>query len=187
MPTVLLNFIITVSIDCSTTDMLIFYPIQGDKTMQFKKVSNRIQVLAYRGYDKIKCRSIIKMVGSLDGHTFEPTDGLLNSITAQEKLELQSYIERERQEANKKLLQEDINKSACNIKKVTDALKSGDFEFPEGWSDEMWKAIDSLTHAMRRAGFKRPPRKPKKAPQSALSVQAMFDIEKTQKMSPDPI
>lgn len=161
--------------------MLIFCPTQGDKTMQFKKVSNRIQVLAYRGYDKIKCRSIIKMVGSLNGHTFEPTDGLLNSITAEEKLELQSYIERERQEANKKLLQEDINKSACNIKKVTDALKSGDFEFPEGWSDEMWTAIDSLTHAMRRAGFKRPPRKPKKAPQSALSVQAMFDIGKNTK------
>lgn len=155
--------------------------------MQFKKVSNRIQVLAYRGYDKIKCRSIIKMVGSLDRHTFKPTDGLLKNITVEEKLELQSYIEREIQEVNKRILQEDINKSACNIKKVTDALKSGDFEFPEGWSDEMWTAIDALTHAMRRAGFKRPPRKPKKAPQSALSVQAMFDIGRTQKMPQNPI
>lgn len=167
--------------------MLTLSPTQGDKNMQFKKVSNRIQVLAYRGYDKIKCRSIIKMVGSLDRHTFKPIDGLLKNITVEEKLELQSYIEREIQEVNKKILQEDINKSACNIKKVTDALKSGDFEFPEGWSDEMWTAIDALTHAMRRAGFKRPPRKLKKAPQSALSVQAMFDIGRTQKMPQNPI
>lgn len=150
--------------------------------MQFKKTGKRIQVLVYRGYDKEKKRSIIKMLGSLDRYTYEPTDGLINSLTEDEKIELQSYIEKERQYGEKILIQYDINNSVCHIKKITDALKSGDFEFSKEWADEMWTALDSLNQAMRKAGFKRPQKKPVKCPESSLSVQAMFDIENIKKI-----
>lgn len=150
--------------------------------MQFKKVGKRIQVLVYRGYDKEKKRSIIKMLGSLDRYTYEPTDGLINSLTEDEKIELQSYIEKERQYGEKILIQYDIDNSVCHIKKITDALKSGDFEFSEEWADEMWTALNSLNQAMRKAGFKRSQKKPVKGPESSLSVQAMFDIENIKKI-----
>ena len=69
--------------------------------MQFKKVGKKIQVLAYRGYDKEKRRSIVQLLGTLDAYTLEPSTGLLDSLTVDEKIELQSYKENIKQQ-NKK-------------------------------------------------------------------------------------
>jgi len=69
--------------------------------MQFKRQGKKIQVLAYRGYDKEKRRAIIKMLGSLDAYSFDAQVSLLNNLTDDEKIELQSYIENERQFVDK--------------------------------------------------------------------------------------
>ena len=49
--------------------------------MQFKRQGRRVQVLAYRGYDKEKRRAIVKMMGSYDVYSYEPSDGLIDSLT----------------------------------------------------------------------------------------------------------
>jgi len=64
--------------------------------MQFKKVGQRIQVLRYEGYDKDRRRAIVKMVGSVHNRTFEPTVGLIESLTDDERVELDEFIERKR-------------------------------------------------------------------------------------------
>ena len=84
--------------------------------MQFKKQGNRVQVLAYRGYDKVKRRAIVKMLGSYDVHSYEMTDGLLDNMTAEEKEELQSYIEKERQSDQKEIRQYNVKLIDSRIK-----------------------------------------------------------------------
>jgi hypothetical protein len=37
--------------------------------VQFKPVGNRIQLVAYRGYDQEKRRAIVKVLGSIDAYS----------------------------------------------------------------------------------------------------------------------
>lgn len=135
--------------------------------MQFKRQGRRVQVLAYRGYDKEKRRAIVKMMGSIDVYSYEPSDGLIENLTDEEKTELQSYIETERQSAEKRIRQYSAKSAASRIKEVADTIQGGDFEPSEAWAADTWAAIEALTKAMRKAGYPRPrkaPQKPRKAP-----------------------
>lgn len=124
--------------------------------MQFKRQGRRIQVLAYRGYDKDKRRAIVKMVGSLDGYSFTPSDGLIDSLTAEENKELQSYIEKERQSSKDRIRQSVTQYVASQIKTAADSLTAGEFAPSDTWAAETWAAIDALSKAMRKAGQPRP-------------------------------
>ena len=120
--------------------------------MQFKRQGRRVQVLAYRGYDKEKRRAIVKMMGSIDVYSYEPSDGLIENLTDEEKKELQSYIETERQAAEKRNRQYSAKSAASRIKEVADTIRAGDFEPSEAWAADTWAAIEALTKAMRKAG-----------------------------------
>ena len=135
--------------------------------MQFKKVGGKIQVLAYRGYNPEKKRAIIKLLGSMSAYTFTPTVGLLENLTDEERTELQSYIETERQAAEKESRQYAAKSVARQIKKAADAINAGDFEPSEEWAADTWAAIDALTKAMRRSGYPKPKKMPQKAPEAA--------------------
>ena len=74
--------------------------------MQFKPQGRRVQVLAYAGYDKDKKRAIVKMLGSYDSYNLEPSDGLINNLTDEQKTELQSHFEEVRQSREKESLQQ---------------------------------------------------------------------------------
>ena len=124
--------------------------------MQFKKMGRRVQVLAYRGYDKDKRRAIIKMMGSYDVHSYEPSDGLIESLTDDEKKELQSHIEKERHEAEKWRRQYSAKNAYSQINDVAGVISSGDFVPSEEWIAKTWDAIGALSKAMRRAGYRRP-------------------------------
>lgn len=150
--------------------------------MQFRKNGKRINVLAYRGYNKEKRYSIIKSLGTLDAYTLEPTVELINNLTEDEKIELQSYINRQIQYREKIDIQYIADNLYCSIEKVTTLLKSKDFELADDWGAKVWAAWDSLAREMRKAGFKRPSKTSKNSPKSHFSVQAMFDTGKTQKM-----
>ena len=63
--------------------------------MQFKEQKGRVQVLAYDGYDKEKRRAIVKMLGSFDRYTYSPSVGLLENLTDEQMMELQSEIEKD--------------------------------------------------------------------------------------------
>lgn len=136
--------------------------------MQFKRQGSRIQVLAYRGYDKDKRRAIVKMVGSLDGYSFTPSDGLIDSLTAEEKEELQSYIEKERQSNKDRMRQSVTQYVASQIKTAADSLTAGEFTPSDTWAAETWAAIDALSKAMRKAGHPRPAKVAAKATETPV-------------------
>lgn len=144
--------------------------------MQFKRQGQRVQVLAYRGYDKEKRRAIVKMLGSYDAYSYEPTVGLIDSLTEEEKKELQSHIENERHKSEKMLRQYDLTHIASRIKNVADTVQEDGFEGSEAWAAETWEAIDTLTKALRKAGYS----KPKKAPQRHESPQ--YDLQHVLKL-----
>ena len=140
--------------------------------MQFKRQGRRVQVLAYRGYDKEKRRAIVKMMGSIDVYSYEPSDGLIDSLTDEEKKELQSHIETERQEAEKRSRQYSAKSAASRIVEVADTIKAGDFEPSEAWAADTWAAIEALTKAMRKAGYPKLRKAPQKAADAPMPGQA---------------
>jgi len=139
--------------------------------MQFKRQGRRVQVLAYRGYNKEKHRAIVKMMGSYDVYSYKPSDGLINSLTDDEKKELQSHIEKERQEAEKRNRQYYAKSAASQIKEVADMIQGDDFEPSEAWAADTWAAIETLTKALRKAGYNKPRKAPKKAADAPISGQ----------------
>ena len=140
--------------------------------MQFKRQGRRVQVLAYRGYDKEKRRAIVKMMGSIDAYSYEPSDGLIENLTGEEKTELQSYIETERQAAEKRSRLYSAKSAASRIKEVADTIKAGDFEPSEAWAADTWAAIEALTKAMRKAGYPQRRIAPQKAADAPMPGQA---------------
>lgn len=147
--------------------------------MQFKRQGRRVQVLAYRGYDKQKRRAIVKMMGSIDAYSYEPSDGLIDNLTDEEKKELQSYIETERQAAEKLSRQYSAKSAASRIKEVADTIRGGDFEPSEAWAADTWAALDELSKAMRKAGYPKPRKAPKKAADAPMPAQAGLPLGDT--------
>ena len=140
--------------------------------MQFKRQGRRVQVLAYRGYDKEKRRAIVKMMGSIDVYSYEPSGGLIENLTDEEKTELQSYIETERQAAEKRSRVYYAKSAASRIKEVADTIQGGDFEPSEAWAADTWAAIEALTKAMRKAGYPKLRKAPQKAADAPMPGQA---------------
>ena len=99
--------------------------------MQFKPQGRRVQVLAYAGYDKDKKRAIVKMLGSYDSYNLEPSDGLINNLTDEQKTELQSHFEEVRQSREKKAYNS-AKYTASGLRRVAQALESGAFEADAG-------------------------------------------------------
>jgi len=134
--------------------------------MQFREAKGRIQVLAYRGYDKEKRRSVVQLLGSIDKYDLKPTDTLLERMTDEQKQELQSYIKNERQSRDEASKRGAARYLHSQIKTVADSLTTGVYEPDAAWADQVYQAIDELTAKMRKAGFRRP-KKPAKAKKAA--------------------
>lgn len=138
--------------------------------MQFKRVKGKIQVLAYRGYDKEKRRAIVKMLGSIDAYNYSMSDGLQDYMTVEEKQELQSYIESMRQSDKNRSLQYMTEGLHSRIKEVSDSLAAEEHYMTDDIAIRLYAAIDDLQKAMRKAGYKRPARakkQPVACPQTA--------------------
>jgi len=125
--------------------------------MQFREQGKRIQVLGYRGYDKAKRRAVVKLLGSFDRYTFTPSDGLLESMTDDEKLELQSHMETMRQSQQKAIGQHHMKNLASHIKSVCDSMTDehdGSIINKE-YASQIYEAVDSLTKKLRKLGYSR--------------------------------
>jgi hypothetical protein len=123
--------------------------------MQFTRAGNRIQVRAYRGYNKEKKRSDVKLLGSLEAYTYEPSDDLLSNMTDDEKKELQSYIEKERLSYKKTMFLTHTKYAASQLVEIANALRSQEFSPGEEWAAEMFDAMSVLTKALAKRGYKR--------------------------------
>jgi hypothetical protein len=86
--------------------------------MQFRKVGKRIRVLAYRGYDKDKRQSVIKMLGSFDAYTHETPVELLDNLNDEEKAELKDYINGLKQQSSERYEQILISHLGRDVVKV---------------------------------------------------------------------
>ena len=129
--------------------------------MQFKRSGRRIQILAYRGYDREKKRGIVKLLGSMDAYTYEMGDGLADILTAEEKSEVQAYIE------NKRKSEQDAHQSyvaqtlAERMNDVAESIDTETFKGSDGWAAETWAAIERLKKSLRKAGYAKPQKPPK--------------------------
>jgi hypothetical protein len=128
--------------------------------MQFRQSGNRVQVLAYRGYDKEKRRATVKLLGSFDRHGFGMSDGLMDALNDDEKAELQSHIKSIRQSHDEDYRQSVTKNVDSFISKASDCLSNGECDgllTPE-YASRVYASIDSLTKVLRKRGFKRPPK-----------------------------
>lgn len=126
--------------------------------MQFKEQKNKVQVLAYEGYDKEKRRTIVKMLGSFDRYDYSLSVGLLERLTVEQKKELQSEIEKRRQSDDKRMNSYIISDSHSRINKIADIISSGEYDSQAIMADKIWEAMDLLARSLKRAGFKKPHR-----------------------------
>ena len=128
--------------------------------MQFKKAGRKIQVLAYRGYDKEKKRAVVKMLGSLDDYDYKPTDGLIESLTDDEKKELQSYIENDKQSKEKQRRQSSVKYIHSHIDFASDSLTKHGATLSDSEAGRLWESIDALGKALKKSGHKPVKKKP---------------------------
>lgn len=124
--------------------------------MQFKKAGKRIQVLAYRGYDKEKKRAVVKMLGSLDSYSYGPSDGLIESLTEEEKKELQSYIDEQRQSRDNEYRQSSVKYLPSSIKAATDSITNHGVSLSGEEAARLWEAMEALGKALKKSGHPRP-------------------------------
>jgi hypothetical protein len=130
--------------------------------MQFREQANKIQVLAYRGYDKNKRRSIIKMLGSFDRYSFKLSDGLLDNLTDEEKKELAAYIDKMRQ-TNEERSKQYLMSSVIDALVKADALLIAGMAFDitrldADRANSVWRSIKALESMLETAGYPRPKR-----------------------------
>lgn len=121
--------------------------------MQFRKRTNRIQVLAYRGYNREKNRNIVKMLGSLDARSFEPSNGLMEKLTTEEQDELNAYVETKKALVRIDDLQVKTRAIPADIADIAIAITAGDLYPTEQWAQSLWFGIDLLSKAMRKTGL----------------------------------
>lgn len=130
--------------------------------MQFREQANKIQVLAYRGYNKVKRRAEVKMLGSIDRYSFKLSDGLLDKLTDREKEELTAYIEKLRQSSEERSRQY-VMSSVIDRLAEADALLVAGMSFDITRLDAeraaaVWRSIKALESMMTEAGYPRPKR-----------------------------
>ena len=133
--------------------------------MQFKKVGKKIQVLAYRGYDKEKRRSVVQLLGTIDAYSLEPSLGLLDSLTIEEEKELQLYKENTRLQYKKQYDSHSILSIASRINSVSILLETPEnYSIGEEWGGRVWDSIEKLQKALKKAGYAKPKKEPKAKP-----------------------
>ena len=128
---------------------------KGIQDVQFKEQGGKVQVLVYVGYDKVKCRAIVKMVGSFDKYTYKPSAGLLDKLTVEQRDELQAECDKRRQVALGLNRKHYINALGANLRGAYDAL-NGDVPMTAEQAADVWAAMGDLVKAMRKAGHVRP-------------------------------
>lgn len=134
--------------------------------MQFKEVGKRIQVLAYRGYDKEKKRAVVKLLGSFNKYSYEMSDGLEESLTDAEKEEVQSYIKKIQQSFNEDMLRSLPFLICSQIEHLSNSLNTKETDISNTQADAIWTRMELMAKALRKAGHKKPA-KPVKKPVDA--------------------
>jgi len=119
--------------------------------MYFKKAGNKIQVLAYRGYNKEKKRANVKMIGSIDRYTFTPTERHKDSITESEYKEIEAYIEAVQQADIDTVKKISLDTLVHNLRSANSALET--LDITEDQAKKIWEEVETLGKRLRKQGF----------------------------------
>jgi hypothetical protein len=128
--------------------------------MQFRQQGNRIQVLAYRGYDREKSRASVKLVGSFSLSGGDLSIGLVEALNEQERAELQSRLDFVRQNHDREMHGIYAKVIAQHMATVAAALSRPEFDelVTREYADSVYASMDALAKALRRRKLKRIPK-----------------------------
>lgn len=124
--------------------------------MQYKEQGSKVHVLRYKSYDKVKKRSVVEMIGTIDIATLAPSDGLIGKLSDGEKEELQAEISRRRQAAEKSNRQYCAETVASRMVLAADCLAAGEYAIPSEQAAAIWTAMAKLGKALRKSGNPKP-------------------------------
>ena len=125
--------------------------------MQFKRVGNRIQLLAYEGYDKAKKRARVRMLGAFSAYSPRPDEKLISKLDPEQRAELDAWIEDLNQ--RQKQLQSEISAQRAEqtlaelAGHLNDARKSSAIVTDQ--AQAIYAQLDAISKVLRGAGFKR--------------------------------
>ena len=124
--------------------------------MQFKKVGDRVQVIKYDGYDKVKKRAITSILCSFSKDALIAPTEFMSELTIAQYNEIQSYIEKAWQSAllTNRLLA--VKTAASRIDKIADCLSSDELPLDSNQAEEIWVALGKVQRALRKRGYKKP-------------------------------
>lgn len=121
--------------------------------MQFVIRGNAIRVMAYRGYDSVKKRAIVELVGTLTLDELTPNEKLLVSLTDKEKLELAEYIQNETARRRDFHVQKQVQNLAGNIDVATKAIREATYLIKDEEAQSLFLAMENLTKQLKKSGF----------------------------------
>lgn len=144
--------------------------------MQFKRVKNRVQVYRYAGYDKVKRRAIIEMVGSMSAYSPLATDEMLAKLDDAERAEVAKFIEENRQKNEASMSSLRTRTIASNLREVAKSVRSDGWAPPDAaWCGDVVAALDELQKALKKHGIRKP-RKVKKAKPIPAGQTDIFSV-----------
>lgn len=143
--------------------------------MKFRPQGNKVQALAYFGYDKEKKQSIIKMVATYDPYTFDVSyvtekDGT-ERATSEMKNEITEHLKNIKAEREEKSALGNFSTAIYTLGKCGKLLEenpdlAGEFLKDRKYSEQeiagVWRALQSLEKRLEAEGHQRPKRQYKK-------------------------
>ena len=133
--------------------------------MQYREQGKKIQVLAYAGYNKEKKRAEVKMVGSFDRYTFEPSDGLMDALTVEQQKELNDKISEMKKQLADNRKNWAMTRSVDSLIDASASIDSGE-TFSEAIcrldadrAAKVWASMIALEKELTAAGYDKPKRK----------------------------
>ena len=100
------------------------------------------------------------MQGSLSGFSYAPSEGLLENLSAEEKIELQTFIKKDRQAIQEIERQIDCDQVAQHIAIAAENLQNRAATINQAQAAEIWSAIAAMQKALKASGHPKPAKTP---------------------------
>lgn len=124
--------------------------------MQFKKVGDRVQVIKYDGYDKVKKRAITSILCSFSKDALIAPNEFITELTIPQFLEVQSYIAKASQSSVMADRLLSLKDAASRIEKIADCLASDELPLDGDQAEKIWVGLGKVQKALRKRGYKKP-------------------------------
>lgn len=124
--------------------------------MQFKKVGDRIQILAYVGYDKEKRRAKVQMLGSMGAYMPYIDDDLRLKLTPEQLDEVQAYIDQKKEKESFENDKLSLEYMSTSLNRHSRIIRDERFELSEDKANAIFEALDEVKKALKERGFKKP-------------------------------